>query len=1014
MNNNKRKILRDMVNGLRRLLEEELDGEAAWTWGMRLGLEAAMAVRGVVGPLPDYLAFSAAGAKTPSAALLARARDLLAEYSSLFTAPAALGWLHQYWHDGERASIAIAARAGQNAKVAASSLVPATQVYSEAYMVDFLVENSLGALWRETHPTSSLAAGWRAYVHTAAPHVFTKPHPAAGLTVFDPACGAGNFLLRAFELLYEMYREEGRGTPAQICAAILSTNLFGLDIDGRAVAVARASLWLRAKELAPDLTDDLPGLCRHIVAASGGKAAELGSLLTADDAGEPLAGLLRRRYSVVVTNPPYLDKRDYGRTVRDHLRTHYRAGAGNLYAAFILRCLELADDYAAMVTPQTFLFIQSYAALRQSIFRRASIRTLAQLGLGAFSDAVVDAALFVLAKGGSAETVGVYFKLTTAADKEKALATAVARANRGEGGADTYIRPLTAITDLPGQPVIYWLGDSLRAKLATAAPLKTIADVVLGMKTSDNKRFLRFWWELWPVGGDLAGWATYEKEASGYRYARAASHFVRWSEAARRFYQNYYSAQLPNPRYWFRPGLVYGLISSKAFTAKQLPAGQMTDMAASCIFPHEPADSAFLLGLLNSKVCQWLLKTFNPTVNYQPIDLQRLPVPPIAAADKAAVAHWATMAAAAAGELRAGEPTDQGYIFNSAALLPLAEKLPQRLLAIWQASLRYQLAVDAIDRQLAAAWELPAAEAAAIIEELGPSASDLPALAGYDALPDWLASEWWLRPAKTIKVTPADLKTIRQRLKRLYEGGPGRGELPEIFFARLALQTGIHPVTTYQLIAEGLALEGWHCGPLAKNLTEDFFSALIMTLLGHSWPAGKPAGTDTGPIPLTAGTAAAPLSAAVAAYIGRWAEPSVATADFAAVVGIPLDDWLARAFFPRHIRQFRKRPPVWQLTSRPGRGEAAFACLIHCRQAAGLVPAIGRLVAPLMESPEVAAFHGRLAGLADYAPAPAYGVRINIALLEAAGLLAAPVLGAAELPRALADGGRCRRGDYIL
>jgi hypothetical protein len=1015
MDNHDRKKIREATFALRQLLEEQLDGETAWSLAMRLGLEACMSARGIAGPPPDFLAFAGGRVKSPPEDLQAKGRKLLAECPDLLAEPAALGWLQQFWHDSERAVIAQAARADQYAKVADAALVPATQVYSEQYMVDFLVENSLGALWLDTHPASALAAGWRAYVKPVVPPVTAIPRPAGSLTVCDPACGAGHFLLRAFELLYDMYLEEGAGTPAEICAAILNTNLFGMDIDRQAVAVARAALWLQAKERAPDLTGDLSGLRHHIVAAGSGQAAELGSLLTAQEAGEPLDSLLKRRYSVVITNPPYLDKRDYGRAVRAYLRTHYRAGAGNLYAAFILRCLELADDYTAMVTPQTFLFIQSYAALRQDIFRQAQVRTLAQLGLGAFSEAVVDAALFVLVKGGAVNTPGVYFKLTAAADKEPALLDAVARLNRGQGGADTFIQPLPLATALPGQPLAYWLGAGLREKLATAAPLKTIADIVLGMKTSDNKRFLRHWWEIWPAAGDLPeGWVPYEKEASGYRYAKAAGYCVRWTAAARHFYQNHYSAQLPNPRYWFKQGLVYGLISSKAFTAKLLPAGQMTDMAASCIFPHDPDDAAFLLGLLNSKICQWLLKTFNPTVNYQPVDLQRLPVPPLPAADKAAVARWAMMAAAAAAELRAGEPTDREYNYNPAAFLPLAEKLPQRLLAVWQAALRYRLAVDAIDCRLANGWGLPVDEAAAIAGEMGEAVADLPAVAGYDHLPAFLPVDQDFVPTKIISLTPAEMTAAREGLRRLYESGPGRGELPETFFTRLAAQTRLHPITMYYLIAEGLVSGTWYCPSLAQNLIEDFFSALVLTLLGHRWPAqSTPAAAGSGIIPLTAGTAP-PLSAVVTAYLSHWGDAASTVGEFSAIVGMPLDTWLAKAFFPRHIRQFRKRPVAWQLTSRPGRGEAAFACLIHCRQAPDLLPAVERLLGPLADSTELTAFRQRLTGLADYAPAIDYGLRINIAPLEAAGLLAVPVLGPGELPAALADGERCRRGDYIL
>lgn len=945
MDNGARKLLRGTVTEVRRTLAAEAGEAAAWRWAMGLGLAACMAARGVAGPAPDF--FAAGGEPEPVAA--GRCRELLAGCGELLTAPAALGWLHQFWHDAERAELAAASRSDGYAKVGAAAVVPATQVYSEGYMVDFLLANSLGALWLEGRPGSPLAAGWRYYVQPVA-QVAGRRVAAADMTVCDPACGAGHFLLAAFDMLYDMRMAEEGGEPAAVAAAILNDSLYGADIDGRAVLAARAALWLRARERAPGLAAVPPGLAANLVAGGG----ELGSL--AAGAAGPLAALLGRRYTVVAANPPYLDKRDYAKSLRDYLRAHYPAGAGNLYAAFVLRCLDLADRYVAMVTPQTFLFIRSYAALRGEVFGRAAVRTLAHLGLGAFSDAVVDAALFVLDKDGDAATPGVYFKLLDAADKGAALAAAVDGHNAGAAGPEVFVRPLAEATALPGRPLAYWLGDGLRAALASSPPLASVADVVLGMKTSDNARFVRRWWEL--ADDEAAGgWAAYEKEASGYRYARPAAHLVRWTAAARDFYASHYSAQLPNPRYWFREGIVFGLISSKAFTAKLLPAGHMTDMAASCVFPHDEKDRAFFLGLLNSKVWQWLLKMFNPTVNYQPVDVQRLPLPDVATGEKAAIGRLAMAAAAAAGRLRATTLTDAGYVFDPAALLPLASGAGARLAGLWRDALRCMLAADAIDRRLAAAFRLSPAEAAAMAAELGAS------------------------PGRVAKYDAATLAATKERLRERYAAGPGRGQLPEDFFAGLVADTGLHPISVCGLLHEGMAAEGWRCPPLERELTEDALSALSLAMLGHTWPGREPL-AGPGLVPLAA------AGRALDAFVGRWADPAAVRAEFAALTGVEVDRWLKADFFKRHVSQFRRRPIIWQVTDGAGG-----MWLVHRRRAGDL--------AGLLDLP-------------DYAPRAEYGVRANIAPLQAAGKLAAPVLAAADLGKALADYERCVAGGYIL
>ena len=99
-------------------------------------------------------------------------------------------------------------RTVKGAKIAGSDIVPATQLYTEDYMVKFLVQNSLGATWMLMHPESKLCERWEYYVRDAdrAP---ADNKPVREITFLDPACGSGHFLLEAFDLFYSMYEEEG-------------------------------------------------------------------------------------------------------------------------------------------------------------------------------------------------------------------------------------------------------------------------------------------------------------------------------------------------------------------------------------------------------------------------------------------------------------------------------------------------------------------------------------------------------------------------------------------------------------------------------------------------------------------------------------------------------------------------------------------------------------------------------------------------------------------------------------
>lgn len=183
----------------------------------------------------------------------------------VFKAPDALGWAYQYWNTEEKQRVFDAA-AGKGPdrkrhKVEGANIVPATQLYTEPYMVKFLVQNSLGALWASAHPHTALAAGWEFFVPDvdAAP---TGPRAPDTLMFLDPACGSGHFLLEAFDMLFSIYGEDDPARSVDsIVVAILTKNLHGIDIDQRAVEIAEIALWMKAAEkldspwefLAPEL-----------------------------------------------------------------------------------------------------------------------------------------------------------------------------------------------------------------------------------------------------------------------------------------------------------------------------------------------------------------------------------------------------------------------------------------------------------------------------------------------------------------------------------------------------------------------------------------------------------------------------------------------------------------------------------------------------------------------------------------------------------------------------------------
>lgn len=173
----------------------------------------------------------------------------------VFAAPDALGWAYQYWNHEEKDRVfeRVRTKSKKGVKIQGADIIAATCIYTEPYIVKFLVQNSLGALWMGMHPQSRLCDDWDYYVPDGdrAP---IKKKAVRDIAFLDPACGSGHFLIEAFDLLYAMYVEEGEiADPGEICSSILERNLFGIDIDERAVQIAALALYMKAKERAPGL-----------------------------------------------------------------------------------------------------------------------------------------------------------------------------------------------------------------------------------------------------------------------------------------------------------------------------------------------------------------------------------------------------------------------------------------------------------------------------------------------------------------------------------------------------------------------------------------------------------------------------------------------------------------------------------------------------------------------------------------------------------------------------------------
>ena len=202
--------------------------------------------------------------------------------AEVFQAEDSLGWTYQFWRAVEKDAVN-----KSGVKIGADLLPAVTQLFTEPYMVRFLLHNTLGAWWagkvlaadltlaqtatdeNELRAACSLAdysfdmlrfvregenGPWR----PAAGTFPSWPTEAKAITMLDPCCGSGHFLTEALAILAALRQAEERLSPADAVAAVLRDNLHGLEIDGRCVQIAAFAVALTAWRIGKWQTLPLP------------------------------------------------------------------------------------------------------------------------------------------------------------------------------------------------------------------------------------------------------------------------------------------------------------------------------------------------------------------------------------------------------------------------------------------------------------------------------------------------------------------------------------------------------------------------------------------------------------------------------------------------------------------------------------------------------------------------------------------------------------------------------------
>lgn len=491
----------------------------------------------------------------------------------VFVADDSLGWVYQFWQAEQKDAV----NASEN-KIGAEELPAVTQLFTEDYMVLFLLHNTLGAWWAgkvlaaKQSLARSAASEDECRAACAVPGVdwtylrFVREEdgwrPAAGtfpgwptaakdLTVLDPCMGSGHFLAFALPMMVALCRVEEKLSVAEAVDAVLRDNLFGLELDPRCTQIAAFNVGLTAWKIAgyrplPALNLACAGLginapvAAWTALAAGDALAEnamkqlyelfrqaptLGSLIDPTRVGGELfvanfdkvaplldqalqregddervelavaargvaaaAQLLARRYTLVITNVPYLGRAKQDVVLTDYSDTYHHDSRADLATTFVDRICRalIAGGTTAVVTPQNWLFLERYKKLRERLLKQMEWNGVVWLGARAFetiSGEVVKAIL-----------VTITSRIPTADHRLLAVdasgqPSAAAKARDIQTLTPNFVHQKAELSN-PDSRIVAQVSD------ADLPLLSTRADAYQGIITGDRNSFIFSFWEL--------------------------------------------------------------------------------------------------------------------------------------------------------------------------------------------------------------------------------------------------------------------------------------------------------------------------------------------------------------------------------------------------------------------------------------------------------------------------------------------------------------------------------------
>lgn len=595
-----------------------------------------------------------------------------------------IGWMYQYYNSEKKD------KANKSKeKINKETLPYVTQLFTPDWIVKYMVQNSLGRLYKKNNENTKLHSEWKYYIEETQQiqevtqqlediNFKIKNLTLEEIKIIDPSMGSGHILVYVFDLLIKMYLEKGY-TQNDATIQILEKNIYGLDIDNRAFQLAYFALMMKAREnnktifqyhIKPNLFaieesnsinendikkifdeniyNDLTSLIKSFI-----DAKEYGTILKIPEINIELIEnninkvkkfeninysiyskqirlieqlikqyrILKRKYEIVVTNPPYLGYGKFDNKLTKYTKKHYPLTKADLFAVFIEKCIELTKEnmYTALVTMQSWMFLSTYEKFRDELFDRVHLINMAHLGKFAFPELkgeVVQTTSFILQNKNLKKYFSVYNNLTnyySSEEKDKCFML-----------NNFNITSFEKLSKIPHKTIAYWVENSIIESFKETN-FDEISLVKKGIVSGDNNRFIKFSWEI-DKNKLFNKWIPCAKGGNYRKYYGNIDRVIDWSEETQVFYNNNNSSSIVSEDALFKKGITFSSISSKGTGFRYLPETHLFSNGGNSIVNIDENIYLYCLAFLNSKIAFNYLNIMNPTLNINLYNIKDLPI----------------------------------------------------------------------------------------------------------------------------------------------------------------------------------------------------------------------------------------------------------------------------------------------------------------------------------------------------------------------------------------------------